>query len=63
MISRSELAAMLDDEEISDAAITRALVDPAGELERLEAEMSGREDAAECAEMVSELRRMMECVS
>ncbi len=63
MMSRAELAALLADDDVSDAAITRALVDPAGELAALEAEVAGAPDASERADMVAELRRMLAGVS
>jgi hypothetical protein len=59
MLSRAELAALLCDEDVSDAAITRAIVDPAAELARLAVEIATVPDASERADMERELRGML----
>ncbi len=59
MLTRSELADLLADEDLSDAAIA-AMIDPDAELAALEADVGTGPDADARREMVAELRAMME---
>ncbi len=60
MIPRAELAEMLADLELSDAAVG-AIIDADAELAWLDAGIDGAPDAEDRRAMVEELRGMMSC--
>ena len=59
MFTRSELADLLADEDLSDAAIA-AMINPQVELDALEADVGSGPDAEARRAMVAELRAMMD---
>ena len=59
MFTRSELAELLADEDLSDAAIA-AMINPQVELDALEADVGSGPDAEARREMLAELRAMMD---
>ena len=60
MISRAELADLLADEDLSDAAVAAMIIDPMAMLDELEEDIGSGPDAEARRAMVAELRAMMD---